>query len=124
MDANITIILFVVALLFSVGFLLLIISLIPAINQFRSFMTDMEKTSTEVRDLTAKLKIISEKVDNDLEKIDIVIDRSKDTLEAVSRSVSAINKNVVKHSAGILTLLPALKFVWGMVRKNKGGKNV
>ncbi len=116
------IIVFIVALALSVGFLLLVFSLVPAINQLKSFLADLEKTSVEARELTVRLKILSEKIDEDVEKIHGVLEKSKETIDSVSGAVKMINKNVFKKYAGLFALLPAMKFGWNIVRKIKGGR--
>ena len=125
MDSTVTIIIFIVALILSVGFLMLVLTLVPAINQLKSLLVDLEKTSGEFRDLTIKMKAVSEKVDQDVEKVDAILDSSKETVDIVSRAMKLINKNVLKKSAGFLALIPAIKFGWNLVRKykHKGGKN-
>jgi predicted PurR-regulated permease PerM len=125
MDSTTMIIIFIVALILSVGFLMLVLTLVPAINQLKSLLVDLEKTSREVRDLTAKIKVVSEKVDKDVEKVDAILDASKETVEVVSNSLKFINKNVLKKSAGFLAFIPAIKFGWNLVKKfkYKGGKN-
>lgn len=121
MDSTITI-LFLTALIFSVGFLLLVILLVPAINRLKSTLEDMEKTSVQVRDLALKLKDLSVKVDRDVEKFDAVLDASKETVEVVADSVKLINRSFLRKSAGLLAFIPAIKFGWNLVRKFKGGK--
>ncbi len=122
MNTAVIIIIFIVALLISVGFLILVLTLVPAINQLRSLLFDLEKTSSEVRDLTFKLKGISEKVDEDIDKVDSLLNSSKKTIDVVSKSANLINKNILKRSAGIFTLFSALKFGWNFAKKIKGGK--
>jgi predicted PurR-regulated permease PerM len=122
MSSTTTVIVFIVALILSVGFLMLVLSLVPAINQLKSLLTDLEKTSVEARNLTIQLKAVSEKVDKDVEKFDAILDASKETMETVSSSVKLINKSVIKKSAGFLAFLPAIKFGWDLVKKIKGGK--
>ena len=122
MNTAIIIVIFIVALLISVGFLILVLTLVPAINQLRSLLFDLEKTSSEVRDLTFKLKGISEKVDEDIDKVDSLLNSSKKTIDVVSKSANLINKNILKRSAGIFTLFSALKFGWNFAKKIKGGK--
>jgi predicted PurR-regulated permease PerM len=115
-----TSIIFIVALLLSVGFLLLVLTLIPAINQLRSLLKDLEKTSCEVRDLAAHMKSISEKVDRDIEKVDGILDASKETVDSVRHTLKFIDKNVLKKSAGLLALIPAIRFGWNLIKKHKG----
>ncbi len=122
MNTAIIIVIFIVALLISVGFLILVLTLVPAINQLKSLLFDLEKTSSEARDLTSKLKVISEKVDEDINKVDSLLNSSKKTIDIVSKSANLINKNILKRSAGIFTLFSALKFGWNFAKKFKGGK--
>ncbi len=122
MNISIVVIVFIAALIFSVGFLVLVLTLVPAINQLKSLLTDLEKTSSQFRDLAIRLKILSEKVDQDLEKVDAVLDSSKETVEVVTDSLKYININILKRSAGLLAFIPAIKFGWNLVKKIKGGK--
>jgi uncharacterized protein YoxC len=121
MDSSTTI-LFLTALIFSVGFLLLVILLVPAISRLKSTLEDMEKTSVQVRDLALKLKELSAKVDHDVDKFDAVLNASKETAEVVADSVKLINRNFLRKSAGLLAFIPAIKLGWNLVRKFKGGK--
>jgi len=122
MNTAIIIVIFIVALLISVGFLILVLTLVPAINQLKSLLFDLEKTSSEARDLTSKLKVISEKVDEDINKVDSLLNSSKKTIDIASKSANLINKKILKRSAGIFTLFSALKFGWNFAKKFKGGK--
>lgn len=122
MNTSIVLIVFIAALIFSVGFLVLVLTLVPAINQLKSLLTDLERTSSQFRDLAIRLKILSEKVDQDLAKVDAVLDSSKETVEVVSDSLKYINVNILKRSAGLLAFIPAIKFGWNLVKKIKGGK--
>jgi predicted PurR-regulated permease PerM len=108
--------------LISLGFLLLVVTLVPAINQLKSLLTDLERTSSEFRALTAKLKEIGEKVETEADKVGTILDSSKRTAEVVSETLSMLNTTVFKKAAGILALIPAIKFGWNLVKKHKGGK--
>jgi len=123
MDSVTIVIIFIVALIFSVGFLLVVISLVPALNQLKSLLSDLEKTSYEARKLTIKLQDVSEKVDDDLEKINSIIDTTRESVSSVSNSLKFLNRNVLKQSAGLLAFFPALKLGWKFMKKRKGGKN-
>jgi predicted PurR-regulated permease PerM len=122
MDSTLLIVIIIVAIILSVGFLLLIFSLVPAINELKFLLRDLQKTSAEARDLVNKLKEVSDKVNQDIEKVDSILDTSRETIETASKSLKFLNKNVLKHSAGILTLLPAARFGSSVVKKMKGGK--
>ena len=122
MSTAILIIVFVVALVFSLGFLLLVLTLIPAIQQFKSMMLDLEKTSFEMRDLAREFKRVSVMAEERLEKVDMVLAQSKRTMENAGQALHFINQNVLKRSAGLLAFLPAIKMGWNLVKKIKGGK--
>jgi uncharacterized protein YoxC len=122
MSTAILIIVFVVALVFSLSFLLLVLTLIPAIQQFKSMMLDLEKTSIEVRDLARELKRVSVMAEDRLEKVDIVLEQSKRTVENVGDALHFVSQNVFRRSAGLLAILPAIKIGWNLIRKIKGGK--
>lgn len=123
MDSVTIVIIFIVALIFSVGFLLIVLSLVPALNQLRSLLADLEKTSYEARILTRKLQDVGEKVDEDLSKINAIIDTAKESVGNVSHSLNFINRKFMKQSAGLLAFFPALKLGWKFIKKRKGGKN-
>jgi len=40
----------------------------------------------------------------------------------VSKTLSLVNKNVLRKSASALAVIPAIRFGWNMVRKMKGGR--
>jgi len=121
MNATVLIIVFVVALVVSLGFLLLVITLIPAIQQFKSLMLDLEKTSIEVRDLAREVKRIGAMAEDRLEKVDLVLAQSRRTVESAGDALQFISQNVLKRSAGLLAFLPAIKMGWNLVKKIKGG---
>ena len=122
MSTPILIIVFVVALVFSLGFLLLVITLVPAIQQFKSLLVDLEKTSLEVRDLAREAKRLSSMAEDRLEKVDMVLTQSKRTVENAGDALQFISQNVLRRSVGLLAFLPAIKLGWNLVKKIKGGK--
>jgi len=122
MSTAVLIIVFVAALVFSLGFLLLVLTLIPAIQQFKSMLLDLEKTSVEVRDLTRELKRVSAMAEDRLEKVDLVLAQSSRTVENAGDALQFISQNVFRRSAGLLAFLPAIKIGWNLIKKIKGGK--
>ena len=122
MSTPITIIVFVVALVFSLGFLLLVITLVPAIQQFKSLMADMEKTSLEVRDLAREAKRLGSIAEDRLDMVDTVLAQSRRAAENAGDALHFINQNVLRRSAGLLAFLPAIRLGWNLVKKIKGGK--
>lgn len=122
MSTPVLIIVFVVALVFSLGFLLLVITLVPAIQQLRSLLLDLEKTSLEVRDLAREAKRLGAIAEERLEKVDMVISQSKRTVESAAAALHFINHNVLRRSAGWLAFLPAVKIGWNLVKRIRGGK--
>jgi predicted PurR-regulated permease PerM len=122
MSTTVLIIVFVVALVVSLGFLLLVVTLVPAIQQFKSLMIDLEKTSSEARDLAREAKRLIAVAEDRLDKVDSVLAQSKRTVEHVGDTLSFINHNVLRRSAGLLAFLPAVKMGWNLVKKFKGGK--
>jgi len=122
MSTPVLIVVFVVALVFSLGFLLLVITLVPAIQQLRSLLLDLEKTSLEVRDLAREAKRLGAIAEERLEKVDMVISQSKRTVESAAAALHFINHNVLRRSAGWLAFLPAVKIGWNLVKRIRGGK--
>jgi len=121
MSTTVLIIVFAVALVVSLGFLLLVFALVPAIQQFKSLLLDLEKTSIEVRDLAREMKRIGVMAEERLEKVDLVLNESKRTVENAGDALSFISQNILKRSAGLLAFLPAIKIGWNLVKKIKGG---
>jgi hypothetical protein len=121
MSTTVLVIVFVVALVFSLGFLLLVFAMIPAIQQLKSTLLDLEKTSGEVRDLARELKRVSVMAEDRLEKVDLVLDQSKRTVESAGEALHFISQNVLRRSAGLLAFLPAVKIGWNLIKKIKGG---
>lgn len=122
MNTPVLIIVFVVALVFSLGFLLLVITLVPAIQQFKSLLADMEKTSGEVRDLAREARRLGAIAEDRLEKVDMVLAHSKRAVENAGDTLHFINHKLLRRSAGLLAFLPAIRMGWNLVKKIKGGK--
>ena len=122
MSTPVLVIVFVVALVFSLGFLLLVVTLVPAIQQFKSLMADLEKTSLEVRDLARDAKRLSAIAEDRLEKVDMVLSQSKRTVEHAGDALQFISQNVLRRSVGLLAFLPAIRMGWNLVKKIKGGR--
>jgi predicted PurR-regulated permease PerM len=128
MDSTLWIVLIVVVviciILAIVGFLMLVFTLVPAVHQLRSTLVEVEKTTSQTRDLVANLKSVSGKIDQDLDKVDAILDSSRETVDVVKHSLKFVNKNLLKQSVGLMALIPAIKFGWNLVQKYKGGKDV
>lgn len=122
MSSTVVIIFFILALVLSVGFLVLVLTLVPAIQQLRTLLLDMERTSSEVRDLARDLRKLSAQVGERVEQVDNVLASSKKTVETVGESLHFINHNLLKRSVGLLSFLPAIRLGWSLVKKLKGGK--
>jgi len=122
MSTGLTIVLFIAAVLITSGFLVLLFTIIPAINQLRFLMKDLEKTSEEVRELTINLNELTYKISDKTESVGEILESSKKTLKIVSNTLGFVNKNILKKSSSLIALIPAIKFGWNLINKNKGGK--
>jgi predicted PurR-regulated permease PerM len=122
MSTTVLIIIFVVALVFSLGFLLLVITLVPAIQQFKSLLVDLEKTSLEVRDLAREARKLGGMAEERLEKVDSILSRSKHAVESAGDTLHFLNHNLLRRSAGLLAFVPAVKMGWNLIKKIKGGR--
>lgn len=118
------VILFVVGMILSVGFLFLVMSLVPAINQLKLLVMDLRQTSQEVRALSRELKETNQRLHADLAKVDGILDSSLETVDTVRGTLKGINKIFFKNYAGLLALIPAIRLGWNLVKKQKGGKDV
>ena len=116
------IIIFIVALVFSSGFLALVIVLVPAIRELTALLADLQKTSTEVRDLAEQMKYISTNVEGKLEGIDHIMTNSRSIASNVTRVLGAFNNNMATKSEW-LALIPALLLGYKAVTTLKRRKN-
>lgn len=80
-------------------------------------MSELERTSTEVRQAAINLKTITGKIDRDLDKVDILLDSTTETVETVKESLQFVNMKILKQSAGLLAMIPAFKFGWKLIKK-------
>lgn len=122
MDTATQVIIFIVALLISAGFLALIIVLVPAIREMKALFIDLRKTSTEVRELAEEMKKISANVEGKLDGIDSVLSNSQKIVSNVGRAYSVLNSSVLKN-AEWLALIPAIIMGWKAVTKMKRRKD-
>ena len=122
MSTPVVILIFVVALVFSLGFLLLVLTLVPAIQQLKSLLLDLEKTSMEVRDLARETKRLGGIAEERLEKVDVILSQSRRTVESAGAVLHFLNHNVLRRSVGWLAFLPAVKIGWNLVKRIRGGK--
>jgi predicted PurR-regulated permease PerM len=121
MESATTVILFIVALIVSVGFLLLVLTLVPAINQLRLLLAELEKTAVEIKELASVAKHIGENVENKLDSIDEIISSARKLSKSAGSIFQILNKNLLKR-AGWLAVIPAIKFGWSFIARIKGGK--
>ncbi len=122
MSTTVLIVIVVVALIVSLGFLLLVITLVPAIQQLKSLLLDLEKTSVEVRDLAREAKRLGAMAEDRLEKVDTVLSQSRRMVDNAGDALNFINRSVLRRSAGLLAFLPAVRMGWNLVKKIKGGR--
>ncbi|TFH42753.1 MAG: hypothetical protein E4G96_02770 [Chrysiogenales bacterium] len=122
MDATTRIIIVIVAIFISSGFLAIVIVLVPAIRELRALLVDMRKTSEEVRDLASEAKKISVNIENKLEGIDGIISNSKRISSIVGKAASRMENPAFKHLEWVAALVPALILGWKAVSGARGGK--
>lgn len=118
----ILVVVIVLAVILAVGFLILVRTLLPAIAQLKSLLTDMEKTSAEIRELSRDFRKLSLSVEEKLDKADVVLDVSKRTFENAGESFHFLNQNLLRSMASLFALFPAFRFGWKMINKLKGDK--
>lgn len=117
MNPTLTAIVFIVGLVFSAGFLALVFTLLPAIQQLRRVLIELESTTVEIRNLSAEFRQLAEKADAKVNEIDEIMAVTKRTMAGAGQALSFVNHNVLKRSAGLLAFLPALRLGWKMVKK-------
>ncbi|OHD65469.1 MAG: hypothetical protein A2176_13105 [Spirochaetes bacterium RBG_13_51_14] len=115
-------IIFIVALLFSAGFIAIVIVMVPAIRELKALLVDLRKTSVEVRELALEMKKISANLEGKLEGFDGILSHSQKIATHVGGALKVFNNTVFKH-AEWLALIPAALWGWKQVVKLKRRKN-
>ena len=121
MDAATQIIIFIVALIISAGFLAIIIVLVPAIRDLRALLVDLRKTSEEVRGLAVEAQKISANVEGKLEGIDGIVANTRKISSLVGRAASKMENPAFRHLEWLAALVPALLLGWKAASGARGG---
>jgi len=117
-----TITLLICAVAATLAFILLAAYLLPVFLKLRDLMVELQSTATEVRHLAISLQKTSERVNDDLERVDELLNTSRDAVVTVSNTVKKVNGLFVAQSAGLFALLPAIRLGWKLIKKLKGGR--
>jgi hypothetical protein len=120
MEPATQVIIFIVALLISAGFLALIIVLIPALRELKNLFVDLQKTSTEARELMVEARKISENVEGKLEGIDGLMANAQKITSSVGRAASLLNNPAIRQFEWLAALIPAVLLGWKAVSKIRG----
>ncbi len=120
MEPATQVILFIVALLFSAGFLALIITLIPALRELKNLFVDLQKTSAEARELMIEARKISENVEGKLEGIDGLMVNARKLTSSVGKATALLNNPAVKQFEWLIALIPAVLLGWKAVGMMRG----
>jgi predicted PurR-regulated permease PerM len=125
MDLTVQIVIIIGVLVFSAGFIVLVISIVSSLSRLKLLFVHVEKMSVEITNLAREIKNISARVEDKLDKVDSVIESSKKAVKIAGDIASFISTNVFTKAAGIMGLLPAIKLGWQLIKDMKGGnKNV
>ena len=122
MEVATHIVIFIVAILFSAGFLTLVIVLVPAIRELKELLIDLQKTSTEVRGLVEEITKISSDVEGKLEGFNGILSNSQRIATNVGSALKMFNTSAFRNFEW-LALIPALLWGWKAVSKLKRRKN-
>lgn len=117
-----TIILIICATVITLGFILLVAYLLPVLLKLRDLMAEAQSTAAEIRHLAVSLQATSAHVNEDLERVDALLDRSQETMAVVSKAARQVKGIMNKNTYGLLALLPAIRLGWKLVKKIKGGR--
>ncbi len=117
-----TITLVICAVAITLAFVLLVAYLLPVLLKMRDLMAEVQFAAAEVRHLAISLQKTNERVNVDLERVDELLDSSRQTVATVSQVARQVNGVLMNHSAGFLALLPAIRLGWKLVKKIKGGR--
>ncbi|MFH0976842.1 MAG: hypothetical protein V1874_13745 [Spirochaetota bacterium] len=125
MTLTIQIVIITGVLIFSAGFIVLVIAVVSALSRMKVLCVQAEKMSVEITDLAKEIKNISVRVEDKLDQVDNVIESSKKAVKIAGDIASFVSTNVFTKVAGIISLLPAIKQGWQQIKDMKGGnKNV
>jgi hypothetical protein len=120
MEPATQVIIFIVALLISAGFLALVIVLVPTIREVKNLLVDLEKTSAEARELIIEARKISENVEGKLEGFDGIITNAQKITSSVGRAASILNNPIIKQFEWLAALIPAVLLGYKAVAKMRG----
>lgn len=122
MEPATQVIIFIVALLISAGFLALVITLIPALRELNKLIIDLQKTSAEARELVIEARKISENVEGKLNGFNGIMANAQKLTTSVGKATALLNNPAIKQYQWLLALIPAVLMGWkavGMIRGKK-----
>jgi len=122
METATQIVIYIVAILISSGFLTLVIVLVPAIRELKDLLADLQKTSTEVRGLVEEIQKISSDVEGKLTGFNSMLSSSQKIATNVSGALRLLNTAAFRNLEW-LALIPAVLWGWKAVSKIKRRKN-
>lgn len=122
MEPATQVIIFIVALLFSAGFLALVIALIPALRELKNLFIDLQKTSAEARELVIETRMITANVEGKLEGIDGIMANAQKISSSVGKAAALLNNPAFKQFEWLAALIPAVLLGWKAIGKLRGRK--
>jgi hypothetical protein len=120
MEPATQVIIFIVAVLISAGFLALVIVLVPAIRELTKLFVDLQKTSEEARELVIEARKISQNVEGKLEGVDSIITNAQKISSSVGKAATLLNNPLIKQFEWLAALIPAILLGWKAVSKMRG----
>lgn len=122
MEVATQIIIFIVAILISAGFLTLVIVLVPAIRELKELLIDLQKTSTEARGLIEEIQKIRSDVEGKLTGFNSMLSNSQKIASNVGNALKTFNTTGFKNLEW-LALIPALLLGWKAISGLKRRKH-
>ena len=124
MSTPVWVALFVLALLICLATFLLVLNILPVLQQMRLLMSDLEETSREVRKLAIRVELLSEKLERDLDQASDLLHEAGAGVHHLSQGIQRVGGLWKNTSSGWLAFLPALRLGWTMMKHFRGGRNV
>jgi len=124
MSTPIWVALFVIALLICLATFLLVLNILPVLQQMRLLMRDLEETSREVRKLAIRVDLLSEKLERDLDQASEILSDAGAGVRNLSQGIQRVGGLFKNPSTGWLAFLPAIRLGWTMMKHFRGGRNV
>ncbi len=109
----------IVVIFLGVGIMVVLFFLISLIQSLTRTSKELETTLKDTKELIAKLSIIADKTNEELNKIGDITEHTIEVLSSLSKTLSFVNKKLLVPSFGALSLISGIKFGFDLFSKKK-----